>query len=136
MKSRVAVLLLAALPLSVLAQPAPPDLRDLPPVLAASAPALAEAEAPKRRCVAGCDGQSARVTWNEDGLNRFEEHRDEQGKLLRYFVHPKNGMPKYEVLLGTHRETQPGSVSARSRVVPSTGAQTQSNQAVWELKKF
>lgn len=135
----IGALLLAALPLLALAQPAPPDLRQLPPAAEASAPAEAASEPLKRRCVAGCDGQSARVTWNEDASNRFEEHRDNTGRLVKLFVHPKNGAPKYEILVNSGRGAQHITTSINRGLVHNVTQQApsaQTNQSVWEIKKF
>lgn len=132
MKTYCGVLCLSALPLLAAAQVAPPDLSQLPPTAAASAPAEV-ASAPKRRCVAGCDGQSARVRWSEDAQNRFEEHRDARGELVKLYVHPKNGLPRYEVLVGAGRKREDDfspSNAANARAVQRDG------QAVWELLKF
>lgn len=123
---------LAALPLVATAQPAPPDLSQLP-AATASAPAAAASEAPKRRCVAGCDGRSARVSWSEDGQNRFEEHRNERGELVKLFVHPKSGTPKYEVLIGEGRSRE--SPSKLIAVNPDN-SRPRDGQAVWRLKEF
>jgi hypothetical protein len=89
----------------------------------------------KRRCVAGCDGQSARVSWSEDALNRFEEHRDNDGKLVRLFVHPKGGSPKYEVLVGGSR-SRAAHGRARSPYIDPEANMPQLNQSAWEIKKF
>lgn len=131
-------LLAASLPLLATAQPAPPDLREAPAVPAAAAPAEAASAAPRRRCVAGCDGQSARVSWSEDASNRFEAHRDAEGKLVRLYVHPKNGAPRYEIKLAEGRATQSDILQgfAGSDVVPSQAPLPMSKQAVWELLKF
>jgi hypothetical protein len=121
----------ALLPLSATAQAAPPDLSQLPPSVAAAVPAE-PASTPRRRCVAGCDGQSARVVWREDAFNRIEEHRNEQGEVVKLFVHPKSGAPRYEVLMG----------SARSRQIlkPEGGSNPdglrREGQAVWTIKAF
>ncbi len=126
--------LLVSLPALALAQPAPPDLRELPPApQAASAPASAASEPLKRRCVAGCDGRSARVGWSEDALNRFEEHRNERGELVKLFVHPKNGAPKYEVLIGEGRTRESPS---RLIAVNPDNNRPREGQAVWRVKEF
>ena len=121
----------ALLPLPLLAQPAPPDLSQLPPAVAVAAPPE-PASAPQRRCVAGCDGKSARVVWVEDALNRFEEHRNERGELVKLFVHPKSGAPRYEVLLGTER--------SRQVLKPEGGNNPdglrREGQVVWTIKAF
>jgi hypothetical protein len=128
---------LAALAPTAPAQPAPPELLQLPAV-EASAPAQAASQAPKRRCVAGCDGQSARVSWSEDGMNRFEAHRDAAGKLVRLYVHPKSGAPRYELKLAEGRATQAQTLQgfAGADVVSSQAPQPMSKQAVWEVVKF
>ncbi len=124
----------ALLPFSLLAQPAPPDLSQLPPTVAAAEPAssAAPASAPQRRCVAGCEGQSARVVWSEDAFNRIEEHRNERGELVKLFVHPKTGAPRYEVLVGSER--------SRQILKPEGGSNPEglrrSGQAVWSIKDF
>lgn len=132
-----ALLLLASLSSLALAQPAPPDLAQLPgSAAAASAPASAAAsapEAPKRRCVAGCDGKSARVSWSEDGHNRFEEHRNERGELVKLFVHPKSGAPRYEVLVGAERNRESPS---RLIAVNPDNSRPRDGQAVWRVKEF
>ncbi len=121
----------ALLPLPLLAQPAPPDLSQLPPPVAVAAPPE-PASAPQRRCVAGCDGKSARVVWVEDALNRFEEHRNERGELVKLFVHPKSGAPRYEVLVGTER--------SRQVLKPEGGNNPdglrREGQVVWTIKAF
>lgn len=132
---RFPALLLASLPTLLLAQPAPPDLRQLPPPApAASAAAPAEpASAPRRRCVAGCDKSSARVTTTEDALNRFEEHRNERGELVRLFVIPKNGAPRYEVLVGSQRSRE---LQMRTNPNADINAQQREGQAVWRILDF
>lgn len=130
----LALLLLASLSSLALAQPAPPDLAQLPSGAAASAaPAASAPEAPKRRCVAGCDGKSARISWSEDGQNRFEEHRNERGELVKLFVHPKSGAPTYEVRVGAERNRE--SPSRLIAVNPDT-SRPRDGQAVWRVKEF
>jgi hypothetical protein len=119
---RFLALLLTSLPLLSLAQPAPPDLSQLPATVAA-APAQA-ASAPRRRCVAGCDQASARISVTEDAANRFEEHRNERGELVKLFVIPKNGAPRYEVLVGGQRSRE---LLMRTRP---------NGQAVWRVVEF
>lgn len=129
-------------PLLALAQPAPPDLSKLPPVspevaatvaAAASAPDGA-ASAPRRRCVAGCPGEaSTRIVTTEDAHNRFEEHRNERGELVRLFVIPKNGAPRYEVLVGADRSKSPLS---RRAIGQEPNAQQRDGQAVWKVLDF
>lgn len=127
-------LLLVALPLLATAQPAPPDLSQLPPPAAAASAVDSAASAPlKRRCVAGCDGVSARVSWSEDALNRFEEHRNPQGELVKLFVHPKTGAPKYEVLIGEGRNRESPS---KLLAVNPDNSRPRDGQAVWRLKEF
>ena len=130
MKHSLVALGLAALPLLAMAQPAPPDLTQLP-APAASAPAASEP--PKRRCVAGCDGKSARISWSEDAQNRFEEHRNERGELVKLFVHPKSGAPKYEVLVGADRNRESPS---RLIAVNPDNSRPREGQAVWRVKEF
>lgn len=103
-------------------------------VAPAPAPAAEAASAPKRRCVAGCDGASARVRWSEDALNRFEEHRDNRDQLVRFFVHPKSGAPRYEVLVGSGRSRQ--SFSRNGAPNPDPESQRKDGQPVWEVLKF
>jgi hypothetical protein len=129
---RSLALLLASLPLLSLAQPAPPDLRQLPPVAAASAPVDA-ASAPRRRCVAGCDKVSARITVSEDSANRFEEHRNDRGELVKLFVIPKNGAPRYEVLVGSQRSRE---LIMRTNPNGEINAQQRDGQAVWRVLEF
>jgi hypothetical protein len=124
-------LICALLPQPLLAQPAPPDLSQLPLPVAVPAPPV-PASAPQRRCVAGCDGKSARVVWSEDAFNRFEEHRNERGELVKYFVHPKSGAPRYEVLLGVDRGRQPLGDFGGSNVTE----QRRDGQSVWTIKSF
>jgi hypothetical protein len=108
------------------------------PAAEPSAPAPAASEAPKRRCVAGCDGQSARVSWSEDAGNRFEAHRDGEGKLVRLYVHPKSGAPRYELKVAEGRAAQAQTLQgfAGADVVSSQAPQPMSKQAVWEVLKF
>lgn len=136
---RVPVLAVLAFPAALLAQtPAPPDLSRLPAPVAASAPeaaAEATAEAPKRRCVAGCEGEtSARVSWTEDNFNRFEEHRNARGELVKLFVHPKNGAPRYEILVGNQRSRTSG--QKRDVINPEGNTAPRDGQAVWRIKEF
>lgn len=131
---------LALAAFSAHAQPAalpPPVLSEststvAPP--APAAPASAPETAPRTRCVAGCDGASARVTWSEDALNRFEEHRDNRNQLVRLFVHPKTGAPRYEVLVGSSRSRQ--SFSRNGAPNPDPESQRKDGQPVWEVLKF
>jgi|GEM_PF-6413217 len=126
-------LCLAALPLLANAQPAPPDLRQLPPTVAASAPEPAASAPLKRRCVAGCDGVATRISWSEDAHNRFEEHRNERGDIVKLFVHPKSGAPKYEVLVGEGRNRESPS---RLLAVNPDNSRPRDGQAVWRVKEF
>jgi hypothetical protein len=126
-------LCLAALPLLASAQPAPPDLSQLPPAATASAPEGAASSPLKRRCVAGCDGVSARISWSEDALNRFEEHRNPHGELVKLFVHPKSGTPKYEVLVGEGRNRESPS---KLLAVNPDNSRPRDGQAVWRVKEF
>jgi hypothetical protein len=121
----------ALLPFSLLAQPAPPDLSQLPPTVPL-VQAAESASAPQRRCVAGCEGKSVRVVWSEDAFNRIEEHRNERGELVKLFVHPKSGAARYEVLVGSDR--------SRQILKPEGGSNPEglrrSGQAVWSIKDF
>ncbi len=79
------------------------------------------------------------MSWTEDALSRFEEHRDEAGRLVRLFVHPKSGLPKYEILLGSNRQTKLQGVGGKTykKETPRAQAPDQMvNQAVWEITKF
>ncbi len=141
MTSRSLHLWLALAAFSAHAQPAalpPPVLSEItatvaPPAAAAPSASAAE-KAPRTRCVAGCDGASARVTWSEDALNRFEEHRDNRNQLVRLFVHPKTGAPRYEVLVGNNRSRQ--SFSRNGAPNPDPESQRKDGQPVWEVLKF
>lgn len=118
------------------AQPLPPELgqpTERAAAVAASAASAAASAAPRRRCVAGCDGQSARVSWSEDRQNRFEEHRNEQGELVKLFVHPKSGAPRYEVLIGEGRSRESPS---RLIAVNPDNNRPRDGQAVWRVKDF
>lgn len=130
---RFLALLLASFPLVSPAQPAPPDLRQLPPVAASAAVPAEPASAPRRRCVAGCDKVSVRVTVSEDGANRFEEHRNERGELVKLFVIPKNGAPRYEVLVGSQRSRE---LIMRTNPNGEINAQQRDGQAVWRILDF
>ncbi|MFN4117117.1 MAG: hypothetical protein ACK4F7_11540, partial [Inhella sp.] len=85
------------------------------------------------RCVAGCDGKSARISWSEDGQNRFEEHRNQRGELVKLFVHPKSGAPTYELLVGADRHRESPS---RLLAVNPDNSRPRDGQAVWRLKEF
>ena len=134
MNAFLGALLLAALPLLAAAQPAPPDLSQLPAAEAASAPEAAASAPLKRRCVAGCDGQSARVTWTEDDHNRFEVHRNNHGEVARVYVHPKNGSPKYEMDVAAERRRRADIL--RDKLDANANVRLQKGQTLWPIKDF
>lgn len=134
MKLSLVALSLAALPLLATAQPAPPDLNQLPPAEAASAPDTAASAPLKRRCVAGCDGKSARVTWTEDDYNRFEVHRNNHDEVARVYVHPKNGSPKYELDVAADRQRRADIL--RDKLDPNANVRLSKGQSLWPIKDF
>jgi hypothetical protein len=118
------------------AQPAPPDLRQLPAPAAVPPPDAASAPpAPKRRCVAGCDGEVTRLRVTEDALNLVEETLNNRGDVVKVVVKPKSGAPAYEILVGPDRQRATDAAHRSGYVAEPQGVRRE-GQAVWPLVRF
>lgn len=133
-------LALALFPLSSLAQPAPPTLRELPVPASAAATAASTAEspasAPKRRCVAGCEGEITRIRHSEDRFNAIEEHLNNRGQVVKLVIRPKSGAPAYEVLVGADRTRSTDAAHRSGYVADPQGPNRREGQAVWPVARF
>ncbi|RVT82894.1 hypothetical protein [Inhella crocodyli] len=131
---------LALSPLPSLAQPAPPTLSELPApaAVAASAPeAPAQpASAPKRRCVAGCEGEVTRIRHSEDRFNAIEEHLNNREQVVKVVIRPKSGAPAYEILVGAGRTRSTDAAHRSGYVADPQGPNRREGQAVWPVARF
>jgi hypothetical protein len=128
---------LALTPLLALAQPAPPDVRQLPAPVPASAPDSHPAPAaPQRRCVAGCAGEVTRLRVTEGPLNVVEETLNNRGEVVKVVVKPKSGAPAYEILVGPDRQRATDAAHRSGYVAEPQGGARREGQAVWPLVRF